>query len=68
MINNLAAMELIWNHVFVNELRFDLNEHCVLLSETPMNPISNRKKIAEHMFEVYRDTCSVENIKMLTLK
>jgi len=46
-------MENIWKHTFYNELRDHPDERNIMLTEAPMNPKTNREKMAKIMFETY---------------
>jgi len=52
IVTNWADMEKVWLHVYAKEnLNVSREEHAVLLTEAPLNPISNREKAAEIFFE-----------------
>ncbi|XP_067422828.1 actin, cytoplasmic-like [Emydura macquarii macquarii] len=47
-------MEKIWRHLFKHELKMKSSERPVLLTEAPLNTLSNREKMAEIMFEGFQ--------------
>lgn len=53
IIRNWDDMKLIWNYTFSEKLRVDPRGRSILLTEAPMNPIKNREKMCEIMFEDY---------------
>lgn len=51
-VTNWQDMEHIYRHIF-EELKVNPKEHPVLLTESPLNPISNRIRTAEMMFDTF---------------
>jgi len=53
VIRNWDDMMYVWNYTFEEKLKIKPNECKIMLTEAPMNPQQNRKKMAEVMFEKY---------------
>jgi actin-related protein len=53
IIKDFDDMEKIWDHTFYIELRVSPDEHAVLLTEAPQNPMVNREKTTQMIFERY---------------
>uniref|UniRef100_A0A8B9TJS4 Uncharacterized protein n=1 Tax=Anas platyrhynchos TaxID=8839 RepID=A0A8B9TJS4_ANAPL len=51
IVTSWDDMERIWRHVYEHELRLKAAERPVLLTEAPLNPLQNREKMTEIMFE-----------------
>ncbi len=54
IIKDWDAMEQIWRYIFRDILGVNPARHPVLLTEPPLNPRSNREKMAEIMFETFK--------------
>lgn len=49
------AMELLWEHIYSkSNLNARMEEHPVLLTESPHNPTAHREQLAEIFFETFR--------------
>lgn len=54
IIKNWADMEHLWDYAFYNQMKLnDTAGRKILLTEPPMNPLKNREKMCEVMFEKY---------------
>jgi len=54
IIRDWEDMERLWDHTFGEDiLNVATNEAKILLTEAPMNPLKNREKLVETMFEKY---------------
>ena len=51
IVTSWDDMERIWRHVYDYELRVKASERPVLLTEPPLNPLQNRERMTEIMFE-----------------
>uniref|UniRef100_A0A8D0BQU7 Actin n=1 Tax=Salvator merianae TaxID=96440 RepID=A0A8D0BQU7_SALMN len=54
VITSWDDMEKLWRHIYKYELGVKASEWPVLLSESPLNPFSNREKTTELMFERFK--------------
>ena len=54
IIRDWEDMERLWDHTFGEDiLNVATKEAKILLTEAPMNPLKNREKLVETMFEKY---------------
>lgn len=54
IITSWDDMEKIWKHVYEHELGLKAFERPVLMTETSLNPVENRKKLTQLMFEQFK--------------
>ena len=53
IIKNWEDMMELWNYTFFDKLKTDTRGRKILLTEPPMNPVKNRERMAQIMFESY---------------
>ena len=53
IIKKWDDMEHLWDYTFGEKLRVDPTGRKILLTEPPMNPLKNRERMCEVMFERY---------------
>lgn len=54
IIKRWDDMQHVWDYTFLEKLQIDPAGRKILLTEPPMNPLSNREKMCEVMFERYQ--------------
>ncbi|XP_072924758.1 uncharacterized protein [Hemitrygon akajei] len=54
LITHWTEMEALWKHTFENELRIDVQEHPIVMTEPTNNPQRNREKTVEILFEAFQ--------------
>jgi len=53
IVKNWDDMVKIWHHTFYKELRVDPTEHSVVITGSPFDPMRNREKMGEIMFDTF---------------
>lgn len=53
-IVDFEDMKLLWNYTFKEKLKIKPEDCSILLTEAPMNPLMNRRKIIEIMFDHFK--------------
>lgn len=56
LVQNWEEMQSVWDYTFEHALRVDSHARAssrILLTEPPLNPLSNRHRLLETMFETY---------------
>lgn len=68
IVRNWEDMEHLWNYTFFDKLSITPKDHKILLTEPPQNPLKNREKLVQEMFEKYGFGAANVSIQaMLTL-
>ncbi len=70
IVKRWEDMEHLWDYTFYEKMEIDpkINPHRILLTEPPLNPLKNREKLLEVMFEKYEfSEANVSIQAMLTL-
>jgi hypothetical protein len=65
IVKDWTGMKHVWDYTFFEKMKVDPKEHKILLTEPPMNPISNQKQMYEHMFETYGFKAAKVNIQAM---
>lgn len=53
VVKNWADEELVLDYIWKSKLKINCSEHPILVTEAPLNPLENRKKMMEIFFEKY---------------
>jgi len=68
IVRNWEDMQYVWDYTFHEKLQVNPTECKIMLTEAPMNPKENRKKMIEVMFEKYGfKSCYISIQAVLTL-
>ena len=68
IVRNWEDMEHLWDYTFTKKLQIDPREKKIMLTEAPLNPVKNRQRTLEKMFEKYEFAGAHVSIQaMLTL-
>lgn len=68
IIRDWDDMEKLWDYTFHDKLGVDTRGKKIILTEAPLNPVANRRKMVERMFEKYQfDGVNISVQAMLTL-
>lgn len=68
IVRDWNDMEHLWDYTFFEKMKVRPEEHKILLTEPPQNPIKNRENLIQRMFEKYGFAASNVSIQaMLTL-
>ena len=53
MVQSWDDMEVLWRHMFFNELKIDPTAYPVIITEAPLNPKKNREQMMATMFDTF---------------
>ncbi|WLF80873.1 centractin- actin- protein of the dynactin complex [Lodderomyces elongisporus] len=63
IVTKWSDMEIIWDHMFTQDLKIKPEDHPLLITEAPLNPRSNREKMCQVMFEQFNVPCMYISIQ-----
>lgn len=68
IVSDWPGMRSLWDYTFNEKLKIDPKDHKILLTEPPLNPTANQKRMLEEMLEHYQfDGAKVSIQAMLVL-
>jgi len=53
IVRDWEGMGHLWDYTFFDRMKIDPKEHKIMLTEPPSNPVENKKRMCENMFEKY---------------
>lgn len=53
IVKDWEGMKHLWDYTFFDRMQIRPEDHKIMLTEPPMNPTSNKKRMCETMFETY---------------
>jgi len=65
IVRDWVGMKHLYNYTFFEKMKIDCKDHKILLTEPPMNPKDNQKKMLETMFEHYGFAGAKVNIQAM---
>jgi len=65
IVKDWDGMRHLWNYTFLEKMKINPKDHKILLTEPPMNPLNNQKKMLENMFETYGFAAAKVNIQAM---
>lgn len=65
IVKDWEGMRHLWDYTFFERMKIDPKNHKVLLTEPPMNPTENKKRMLENMFETYNFSAAKVSIQAM---
>ena len=54
IVQDWSGLEQLWTHVFYSSLKLNnIGDHPMLVTEAPLNPLENRDKMCEMLYETF---------------